>query len=70
MVTASSNISGHALKVNDRKTKRSGVLFVAENFPEKGCLPVDIPAGPSNTYAEKGWLSWGDWLGTGTLARR
>ena len=30
--------------------------------------PEDIPAGPSITYAKKGWAGWGDWLGTGTIS--
>ncbi len=30
--------------------------------------PDDIPAYPNSVYRDKGWVSWGDWLGTGTLA--
>ena len=30
--------------------------------------PEDIPAAPSSTYKNQGWQSWGDWLGTGTIA--
>jgi ribosomal protein L30/L7E len=30
-----------------------------------GKKPVDIPAGPRDTYAEVGWAGMGDWLGTG-----
>ncbi len=30
--------------------------------------PGDIPANPSSTYKDKGWVNWGDWLGTGTVA--
>ncbi len=30
--------------------------------------PKDIPAAPSNAYKDKGWIGWGDWLGTGTVA--
>jgi hypothetical protein len=29
----------------------------------RGKKPRDIPAGPSKAYAEKGWVSWADWLG-------
>jgi superfamily II DNA or RNA helicase len=29
----------------------------------------DIPAVPERTYAEAGWVGWGDWLGTGRIAR-
>jgi thiol-disulfide isomerase/thioredoxin len=39
-------------------------------MPHLGRLPADIPAKPDNTYAEKGWLGMGDWLGTGTIATR
>ena len=38
------------------------------NVPEKGFLPSDIPVNPDQTYAKKGWTSYGDWLGTGTIA--
>jgi superfamily II DNA or RNA helicase len=30
--------------------------------------PDDIPANPYQTYKDKGWISWGDWLGTGVIA--
>lgn len=29
--------------------------------------PADIPAGPSRTYRDQGWVSWGDFLGTGRI---
>ncbi len=32
--------------------------------------PPDIPSLPSQTYGDKGWVSLGDWLGTGTIATR
>jgi hypothetical protein len=28
-------------------------------------LPINVPKSPHNTYKNKGWISWGDWLGTG-----
>jgi superfamily II DNA or RNA helicase len=31
-------------------------------------FPEDIPANPWQTYNDKGWLSMGDWLGTGIVA--
>jgi len=37
-------------------------------FSKSGKLPNDIPYGPNLTYKNKGWISWGDWLGTGTLS--
>ena len=30
--------------------------------------PDDIPADPRHVYKNQGWVGWGDWLGTGTLA--
>lgn len=30
--------------------------------------PADIPAKPSNAYKNKGWESWGQWLGTGRVS--
>ena len=30
--------------------------------------PTDIPAWPPDVYKDNGWISWGDWLGTGTVA--
>jgi len=37
-------------------------------FIKSGQLPDDIPANPDRTYNDKGWISWGDWLGTGNIA--
>ncbi len=30
--------------------------------------PPDIPSAPDVIYRQMGWLGWGDWLGTGTIA--
>jgi len=35
---------------------------------KSGKFPKDIPHGPNLTYKNKGWISWGDFLGTGTLS--
>jgi superfamily II DNA or RNA helicase len=32
--------------------------------------PADIPANPDSSYQKDGWVSWSDWLGTGTTATR
>jgi len=32
--------------------------------------PEDIPASPSNVYKNKGWASWGDWLGIDRIANQ
>jgi superfamily II DNA or RNA helicase len=39
-------------------------------FCKSGDLPADIPANPSQTYKDKGWIGIGDWLGTGVIAPR
>lgn len=31
--------------------------------------PADIPLHPHSSYKTRGWKGWGDWLGTGTIAR-
>jgi hypothetical protein len=36
-------------------------------YCKSGQKPADIPASPRATYADDGWVGWGDWLGTGTL---
>ncbi len=33
-------------------------------------FPDDIPTNPNNKYKDRGWIGYGDWLGTGTLATR
>jgi hypothetical protein len=35
-----------------------------------GKRPDNIPGGPSYTYAGKGWVGWGDWLGTGNVRKK
>jgi superfamily II DNA or RNA helicase len=42
--------------------------FCRGDLPRSGRLPADIPANPHNTYDGKGWKSYGDWLGTGSVA--
>jgi 3-mercaptopyruvate sulfurtransferase SseA len=37
-------------------------------YCKAGNLPLDIPTNPQRTYKNKGWESWGDWLGTGRIA--
>ena len=37
-------------------------------LPGKGKLPEDIPANPYRVYGDQGWISMGDWLGTGAVA--
>ena len=37
-------------------------------YCKSGKKPDDIPTCPDQTYADAGWVNWGDWLGTGTIA--
>ena len=37
-------------------------------MPGRGRKPDDIPVAPDHVYRNDGWLSWGDWLGTGIEA--
>ena len=39
-------------------------------FYKSGNTSSDIPAAPGQVYKGKGWLGWGDWLGTGTVANQ
>ena len=33
-------------------------------WSKSGCRPENIPSSPGCTYRSKGWIGWGDWLGT------
>jgi hypothetical protein len=37
-------------------------------YTKSGRLPDDIPVGANQVYKNGGWVSWGDWLGTGKRA--
>ena len=37
-------------------------------FFSKNHRPNNIPSSPARSYVEKGWISWGDFLGTGNIA--
>lgn len=37
-------------------------------YCQSGNKPKNIPKRPSAVYKNKGWKSWGDWLGTGAVA--
>jgi hypothetical protein len=40
------------------------------DFCKSGNKPVNIPVNPSGTYKNKGWISWGDFLGNGKIANQ
>ena len=37
-------------------------------YCKSGKIPFDIPKDPQKSFKNKGWISWGDWLGTGRIA--
>lgn len=39
-----------------------------EIFSKSNERPVNIPVVPNTVYKNRGWESWGKWLGTGTIA--
>jgi hypothetical protein len=41
-----------------------------QDYCKSGNKPDNIPANPENTYKNKQWVSYGDWLGTGRVADR
>ena len=55
------------LKLNGQKEWQK---FCAGGMPHKGGRPADIPANPSSSYANDGWVGFGDWLGTGSVSAR
>ena len=40
------------------------------DYCKSGKKPDDIPSSPKNSYKNKGWVTWGHWLGTGMVADR
>lgn len=36
-----------------------------KTYRKGGSRPEDIPGSPDEAYKDKGWISWGDFLGTG-----
>ena len=54
------------------KQRKEWHEFCKGRRPECGTLPSDIPAAPHVVYSNSGWVSVGDWLGTGFVptARR
>ena len=50
------------------KSTAEWLAFCGGKMPQRGRLPADIPTNPHVTYDGRGWKSFGDWLGTGTIA--
>jgi len=43
-------------------------LYVKGQVPNLPKKPDDIPASPHMGYSGKGWINYGDWLGTGNIS--
>jgi len=57
--------------VDARKTIHSLNLKNIEEWKDyckSGKKPDNIPSIPNTAYKNKGWINWGDWLGTGYVA--
>jgi hypothetical protein len=52
------------------KTQREWGEYCKGKMPQLVQLPVSIPRDPASTYADKGWVNFGDWLGTGRQGNR
>jgi hypothetical protein len=39
-------------------------------YSKSGKLPADIPKAPAVVYKNKGWKTWGDWLGTNRVSTK
>jgi hypothetical protein len=50
-----------------RRLRLKGVKEWYE-YCKSGNKPEDIPQKPERTYKDKGWIGFGDWLGTGNVA--
>jgi superfamily II DNA or RNA helicase len=45
-------------------------IYISGQMPHLPCLPEDIPRAPWVAYKDKGWITWGDFLGTNMTAPR
>ena len=49
------------------QSKTEWEIFCRGLLPKVGTLPSHIPTNPNRTYSKTGWVSYGDWLGTGNV---
>ena len=40
------------------------------NAQKRGDLPITSPSTPDRIYKDSGWISWGDFLGTGNIYKK
>ena len=52
------------------KGKKAWIEYSRGDNAELGKRPSDIPSAPNLAYKGKGWISWGDWLGTGRISHQ
>jgi superfamily II DNA or RNA helicase len=52
------------------RSNKAWRAYARGRLPDKPPRPIDIPAAPHRAYANQGWHSMGDWLGTGTVSSR
>jgi hypothetical protein len=52
------------------KSQTGWAMYCKGELEGKEKKPDDIPASPEYIYKDKGWISMGDWLGTGTIAHQ
>jgi hypothetical protein len=57
----------YARKLN-LKSRKEWNLLMRGKLPGVAAPPSTIPLHPFKTYKKLGWISWGDWLGTGVVA--
>ena len=57
----------HQLTINSEPDWRR---YCIGELPDKSRRLDVIPTNPQNTYKDDGWQSWGDWLGTGSVAHK
>lgn len=52
------------------KNRREWYMYIRNQFPNLPHLPANIPKSPQHVYKNKGWINWGEWLGTKTISVR
>jgi hypothetical protein len=57
----------HALKINSAKEWDAYCVGKTSHLSKK---PSNIPANARAVYQNKGWIDWGDWLGTGRSRKK
>ena len=52
--------------------QKLNLLTVKEwlRYSKSGLKPIDVPSSPEKTYKNNGWISFGDWLGTGRVSEK